>query len=137
MSLSCICPDLYFVLIVNLLPFLSCSIFFQKLSIDRSAWTLRLSQRLYAGAPKRTCWGQLKAIQTSLLHFMTLLPVETTRSVSLKVNTSLQVLFGDWLTNASYMEYLKGKTSFPCRIRVWQQSLNTQHSNISNILSRH
>lgn len=63
----------------------SCPILFQKLSIGHSAWTLRLSRRLYAGAPKRTYWGQRKVTRTSLLHFMTLLPAETTRLVSLKV----------------------------------------------------
>lgn len=63
----------------------SCPTFFQKLSIGPSAWTLPLSRRLYAGAPKRTCWGQRKVTRTSLLHFMTLLPAETTRLASLKV----------------------------------------------------
>lgn len=87
MAFCCTFTDLYFALIVNVVfPAVSPPIFLQKLSIGRSAWTPRLSQRLYAGAPKRTCWGQLKATRTSLLHFTTLLPVETTRSVSLKVN---------------------------------------------------
>lgn len=90
-------PDLCSVLPVNVfLSVLSCSTFLQKLSIGRLAWTLRLSQRLYAGAPKRTCWGQLKATRTSLLHFMTLLPAETTRSVSLKVNNEIVLYSVSW-----------------------------------------
>lgn len=89
-SFSCPFPNWYFVLVVNVvLPVPSRPIFPQKLSIGLSVWTLRLSPRLFAGAPKRTCWGRLKVTRTSLLHFMTLLPAETTRSASPKVNTDV------------------------------------------------
>lgn len=63
--------------------------FLQKLFTGRSAWILRRWQRRCAGAPRRTYWGRLRATLTSLLHFMTLLPAETTHSASLKVNSSV------------------------------------------------
>lgn len=51
----------------------------------------KLWQRRCAGAPRRTFWARPRATLTSLLHFMTLLLVETTHSASPKVNLSLNL----------------------------------------------
>lgn len=74
---SCLIVD-----VLCLFPF----IFPQKLSTGHSAWTQQRWRKRCAGAPKKTCWGRRRATLTSLLHFMTLLPVGTTHSASLKVN---------------------------------------------------
>lgn len=62
---------------------------FQKLCTGHSAWTLRHWRRRCAGAPRKTYLGRRRVTLTSLLHFMTLLQVETTHLASLKVNNGV------------------------------------------------
>lgn len=59
----------------------------------------KLWQRRCAGAPRRTFWARPRATLTSLLHFMTLLLVETTHSASPKVNPSLNLEGENWITS--------------------------------------
>lgn len=68
---------------VYLVPFYLLS--HQKCFTGRLASTLLRWRRQCVGAPRRTYLGRLRVTQTSLLHFMTLSPAETTHSASPKV----------------------------------------------------